>query len=175
VIIVSIVLAIAVYWTIRAALHDVDRTLLERSRDVVQVLAYVAALAYFCWKVRDGYFFVNLSVAIRLERTRHDEADWLVVTLILSKGDRSTLTLTDIGLTVFDDDREIPPAIRLDSLWIKEAKRYLRISPGETVALSAAYSVPRKSLCHVVASIHDRRRRTASFWKSTAISPPIAL
>jgi hypothetical protein len=144
-------------------------------RDVGAILAYLAAVAYFVWKVRDGYLFVNLSVGLRVERSPQAAEDYLVVTLTLSKGDRATLTLTDIVLTVKSSEgRSIKPVIALPSTWIEELGRSLRISPGETVTLAAAYTVPSNSLCLVEANVQDCKRVPASEWRSAAISPPIS-
>ena len=137
--------------------------------ELAQALALLAAAGFFLWKLVAGYLFCNLSVQLGLTRiARYSGRDYLNVDIKLTKGDRSSLLLKRIQVSVKQGNAPLP-STDLESPIIPDGSRMIRLTPGESTHFSYICEVPSDSMCYVEVVIEGKSSwLTTGHWKASA-------
>lgn len=148
--------------------------------EVFKIIAYSAAALFFLWKFVSGYMVSNLSLDPIVKRQKHTEGnDYLLIDLKLIKGDRESVVLIAVSLSMKEDTAD-PININLESPTVVSEKRMIRMSPGEITQFSHLFTVAASSCCTIEfhikghAGIFSRAfGRYTGHWKASVISLPL--
>jgi hypothetical protein len=171
------------------------RLIAETFKNWVEAFAWACAGGFFIYKAFSGYLISNLSLALTCQRQHASlDADYLVVTANLKKGDRGAVTLHDITARVSPTlaGEQNPKALagirRLTSKKVGPNKIFqiensishstplLNLPPGEETAFSACFKVPGAEPCTVEVTVLGGwvwHRNTRYQWRASTISLPI--
>jgi len=164
-------------------------------KSVVEGFAVLAAAGYFFQRLLSGYFVVNLSVAVAVERMKEDERDLLAVTATLEKGDRGTLSLHDVVIRVVSEGgtpivqqvdvqrfaftRQRVNGTTLDRCVAEltatsMSTPLLNLTPGECMTVSGYVDVPSGKTCLVEVVVLGERTGSGNVaqWRSSTVSLP---
>ena len=110
---------------------------------IVALWTAVAAAILFLFKLAAGYFIANLSVELAQRRqvATKEGKDHLVITVKLSKGDRSTIALHDVRLQIISGKDEIIEV--KDGIPFKDRKR-IPVNDNRRFRLSFAGEEPKR-------------------------------
>jgi hypothetical protein len=141
--------------------------LLEIAKAVTQILAFLAAAAFFAYKAITGYLIVNVSLSGKIERSQGTDAnDYLAISATVKKGSHGSLELHDARTKVTwvggSEERELEGIERLSFQTEKKTGRkrvvftsistdkpLLRLTPEEEATFSTLVEVPRSAPCIV--------------------------
>jgi hypothetical protein len=170
---------------------------LSEWESIAKTLGFFAAALFFIYKAISGYLITNMSVKLDFTRQRSakNDADYLVVTASLSKGDRGSVNIHDAQARVRYDSGEPPPVpligverlsyktVRLNNEdqkqidWDKrsEISPFIRLSPGEEAEFACCWEVPRTAACKVEVVFIGKRLRGKRLgqWRSSGVSLPM--
>ena len=91
-----------------------QRTPAEYVETVLKCLAIIAAAGFFVYKIKTGWWIMNMSVAIRLDRKVKDPTnDHLSITVAMDKGSNDSVNLRRIQIRV--TELESPEASEKES------------------------------------------------------------
>ena len=169
----------------------------EDWKHLAEIVALLAAAAFFVYKLLAGYLFPNLSLELSScrEPIGITGKDALVVTVTLSKGDRGSIRLHDGLVTI---KHESPPHMvnerllgfhRLTSIptslgiiqrreivpdTLSRSAPLLRLTPGDKIIMAAHSQVPSTEICVVEVTLLGKRDGSRKFgqWRGSLISLP---
>jgi K+-sensing histidine kinase KdpD len=147
----------------------------KQTSEIAQATALFAAALYFLWKLFTGYLIANMSVESILSRSRLDRGeDLLVISVKLTKGDRESVTLKEIKLQVQTNETEICN-VSLLAPFATEARRMIRLTPGEITQFAHQCKVPIDGICYVEVLVKGKAFffTPMGYWKASAISAPM--
>ena len=153
----------------------------------LKIVALAGGVAYFAFKMTNGFYIFNLSVDLKAERQSAAEGDdYLTIVVSLKKGDVSTLVLHDIQARLWPDSedpatsRTLPflglrrpdyvrhGTIAFDLSW--KGQGMLRLRPSEGTQFSVSTRVPRDKVCFAEVAVIGRRAFVGvmpGLWKAT--------
>src|SRR5687768_14696107 len=104
--IISILLFILLSWILKRSLSSKDKDKIERSKNIIEILAITAGALFFAFKILDGWMGVSLTIEMKAERIAStNNQDIIAVQVDLEKGDIGTIGLYDAEIrAVFPDD-----------------------------------------------------------------------
>jgi len=150
---------------------------LADARNLIEIIALLAAGGFFLYKLIDGWGLLNLSLELKANRKERNELDLVVITLKLSKGDRGSVELHSVELRCATEDRE-PELVRIPLIhplklkldgdlqedetrvkWgqIDDDRPPIHLPPGESTEYSHVFRVPHGALCSVEALVIGKR------------------
>jgi hypothetical protein len=160
----------------------------EHVRALVETLAYILGGSYFAFQWISGYLATNLSLEIVTSRIGNPESDRdrLKITLVLTKGDKGSVHLFNIGVRVNDQPYGLMDGI--EHYWITETdaggreidwgKKDLHyvnlLNPGERTEVSMVCDIDRSQTGDIQAVVVGRRKlsRNVKQWRASAKSLP---
>lgn len=155
------------------------------------IAGFAAAGSFFVWKLFTGWLFINLKVAIKLDRVRKDDAnDHLGITLSLDKGSIDSVWLKHVSARVTWDGNREPEPIDMSAetqrlhvhakkaVWdqLELAGRSIALSPGEATTIARYAEVPAAKPVKVEVLIFGDRtfwRERGFQWRASAVSLPL--
>jgi len=164
-------------------------------KTLAEIIAYTSAAVFFIWKLRSGYFIVNVVLSAKVDRVHRDsEADYLAIAAKLSKGGIGSLVLHDARARIRHEqnitDLELlgcerlatwtemgmPPRTRIDFDKKSSVQPFIFLPPNEEATFSNYAVVPRSAPCIVEVAIGGKRlgRKRMGQWRSSIISLPLA-
>jgi hypothetical protein len=165
--------------------------MLDELKKVVEIFAYLAAAGFFLFKWISGYMSTNLSIEIAcIRKQATTDADFIAITVDLSKGDRGSLHIFDVGIRVdgregnVRDQLEPYRVVRGDSTrekrrtidWSTKDKTYYPfLQAGEKAQLSWNCTVASKGISKVEVVVVGRRKfsQRVKQWRASAVSLPL--
>lgn len=160
---------------------------LENTKDVAQILAYVAAALFLAYKLYSGWFIIDVSIKLECRRDRSRQGDWdyLSATVIVKKGERGAIKLHDVRVTIFDSsngqiigrsqqakglrrlqfipgteeisERDRGRVGEVQPDVIEATARLLNLAPGDEMQFAALFEVGADQACVVEAVLLGRR------------------
>lgn len=99
--------------------------------------------------------------------------DLLIIGVKLTKGDRESVTLKEIRLQVRTEETEICN-VPLLAPFAAEARRMIRLTPGETTQFAHQCEIPSNSICCVEVLVKGKAFffTPMGYWKASAVSAP---
>lgn len=144
----------------------------------------IAVYALKTWQLLAGSQLTNLSLQVTLARSvsARDGMHDLVTTITLKKGNRSSLILTSVTVSISSTGAETLVQ-QIQAIRIPGLDRFLNLTPGEETQHSTHCSVPAASVCEVVVTVSGelflppwikrmRGEPKDSFWSASAVSTP---
>jgi hypothetical protein len=146
-------------------------------KTVVEIIAFVAAAAFFIYKLVDGWGLVNLSIELTANRKAGAESDVVAVLLKLIKGDSGSLKLQTVELMCKPTDGPAEVARILLNYPLKlrtstrledeetrvhwdtfdEKRPLIHLPPGESAQYSHMFTIPHGTPCSVEAIVIGKR------------------
>jgi hypothetical protein len=121
----------------------------EAFSHIAQAFAFLSAAGFFMWKWISGYLVANLTVLPEIYRRRLDvDTDILVTTIHMKKGDRESLLLRKVQVSVTCDGCPLV-STELKSPYVNEKERMIRLSPNEDAQFDHVARVPARAMCDV--------------------------
>jgi hypothetical protein len=111
------------------------------------------------WRLFSGYFTVNLSMKLKLDRSKPTTggSQNLITTIILKKGSHSTATLEKLTVRVSLGGTEISSKF-IDAVRIDDS-RNLNLAPNETTRFASYCEVSADATYDVEVTLQGRRWR----------------
>jgi len=157
----------------------------------VQMVAYFAAAGFFVFKWTSGYMSTNLSIEIVCTRKEStSDTDLLGVVVILSKGDRGSLHIFDVGIKIDGEvvdvrdqmepynvaREEITPEKRRQIIWSsKDNQYYPFLQAGEKTQVALGCEVASKKVSRIEVVVVGRRKLSyrVKQWRASSVSLPV--
>jgi hypothetical protein len=147
--------------------------MLDELKKAVEMFAYLAAAGFFVFKWTSGYMSTNLSIEIVCTRKESTpDTDLLGVVVILSKGDRGSLHIFDVGIRVDEEEvdvrdqmepysvarEEITSEKRRRIIWSSKDNHYYPfLQAGEKTQVALGCEVARKKVSRIDVVVVGRR------------------
>lgn len=152
----------------------------NKIKDLAEAIALLAAAAFFFWKLISGYLVANLTITPTLHRARSNgNNDSLLTTINLVKGDRESLLLQEVKITITGEKGTIVSQ-NLNSPRVENSRRLIRLSPSETAQFDHLCMVPTGETCEIEIAIKGTSGfiplgpvTRGGFWKVHKISLPV--
>jgi hypothetical protein len=161
----------------------------EVAKGVIEALAYVLAGGFFLYKWISGYQTTNLSLEIVPTRQPDPKSakDLLKVVLVLTKGDRGSVHIFNIGVTVNNEHFDLmsglehyfvkkPNARDRTVNWDAKDLKYVNfLNPGERTEVAIVCGIDKNEIGHIEIVVVGRRKwsRRLKQWRAAAASLPL--
>jgi hypothetical protein len=143
-------------------------------KDLGQSIAWLAAAAFFAWKVWTGYTHVNLSVDLTTSRFPSPEKgkDYLLLRLELIKGERAKLSLTQLVFQIKPTEgSQIQVALGPEELRAGPNNRPLKLTAGEETHFEKWVMISANEPYLVIAELQGRSVKRG-YWRATSVTLP---
>lgn len=153
-------------------------------------IGIIATGLFFGWRLIAGWLIANLEVSVEASRqAKNSTIDWLVVKLILKKGNIDSIWLKDISVKIYGaEDKQLLEIINLDEFyrltitngsidWKTKNPKITKfaIAPDETFHFSRIITVPFDRPIILEAGVFGTRIwwRGGAQWRASVASLPI--
>jgi hypothetical protein len=160
----------------------------------LEVLALLAAAAFFLFKMVDGWGLVNLSIELAAQRDSGIKGDWVAVNLKLTKGDQGSLELHTVELRCLPTGATAGESVRIPLIYplkrkpeddlnmndtriewdkVDDSRPRLHLPPGESTQYSHVFNVPVGVPCQIEAIVIGKRPISNRYgqWRASIAVP----
>ena len=170
---------------------DKEKTISEIVKNYAQVAAWAAAFFYFCIKLYQGYFVVDMTVSADAERHTSPDTSWdhLAASITLKKGDRGSFRFHDARLILTQGSTRQESKLTFDRFSFRKkdgllnlnldkiSKRVptLNLAAGETAKLGTLLVVRSDQPCliEVVVMGTGFGSIVVGQWRTSVVSLPL--